>query len=234
MPRTPFNGPVTPHRRVAYGALPLDRVKKVRRALGLSANDVVMALCASALRRWPADHDGLPSRPLVAAVPVSTREPDDEGHGNRISAMFTPVPTRLAGVGERAAAVRDTMSGAKERQVVTPDRWLSDLTWVVPPAFGGLAARTLLRLAPAAPPPINLVISNVPGPQFPLYMCGAEVLGYFPISVISDLSGGLKITVFSYNDNLDVGIVACRDMVPDVWNLIEYLDDELEEIEELQ
>lgn len=230
VPRTPFNGPVTAHRRVAFGSLPLEEIKAVRRTLGISVNDVIMALCASALRRWLIDHDALPTRPLVAAVPVSTRESEDGSHGNQISAMFTPVPTHLADPRERVAAVRNTMDTAKQRFVATPDQWLAQLTAAVPPAFGGLAARALFRLAPAALPPINLVISNVPGPQFPLYLCGAQVLGYFPISVISDVSGGLNITVFSYNGSVDVGIVACRDMVPDVWSIIDHLREALDEL----
>jgi WS/DGAT/MGAT family acyltransferase len=233
VPRTPFNGPVTAHRRIAFGSLPLEEVKQVRRALGISVNDVIMALCASALRRWLVDHDALPDRPLVAAVPVSTREVEDGSHGNQISAMFTSVPTHIADPAERVAAIRSSMDTAKQRLVATPDQWLEQLTAVVPPAFGSLAARALYRLAPAAIPPINLVISNVPGPQFPLYLCGAEVLGYYPISVISDVSGGLNITVFSYNGRVDVGIVACRDMVPDVWNVMGYLDEALEELKTL-
>jgi WS/DGAT/MGAT family acyltransferase len=232
-PRTPFNGPVTPHRRVAFGSLPLEDIKQVRRTLGVSVNDVVMALCASALRRWLIDHDALPDRPLVAAVPVSTRDLEDGTHGNQISAMFASVPTHLGDPRERVAAVRNTMDTAKQHHVATPDQWLEQLTAVVPPAFGSLAARALYRLAPAALPPINLIISNVPGPQFPLYMCGAKVLGYFPISVISDISGGLNITVFSYNGSIDVGIVACRDMVPDVWTIIDHLNEALEELKAL-
>jgi diacylglycerol O-acyltransferase len=230
VPRTPFNGPVTAHRRVAFGSLPLEEIKAVRRALGISVNDVIMALCASALRRWLIDHDALPARPLVAAVPVSTREIEDGSHGNQISAMFTSVPTHLADARERVAAVRNTMDTAKQRFVATPDQWLAQLTATVPPAFGSLAARALFRLAPAAVPPINLVISNVPGPQFPLYLCGAQVLGYFPFSVISDISGGLNITVFSYDGSVDVGIVACRDMVPDVWTIVDHLRAALDEL----
>jgi len=230
VPRTPFNGPVTAHRRVAFGSLPLEEIKAVRRTLGVSVNDVVMALCASALRRWLIDHDALPDRPLVAAVPVSIRETEDGSHGNQISAMFTPVPTHLPGPRERIEAVRNTMDTAKQRLGATPDEWLAQLTAAVPPAFGSLAARALYRLAPAAVPPINLVISNVPGPQFPLYLCGATVLCYYPISVISDVSGGLNITVFSYNGSVDVGIVACRDMVPDVWSLIDHLREALDEL----
>lgn len=233
VPRTPFNGPVSAYRRVAFGSLPLEEIKKVRRALGISVNDVIMALCASALRQWLIDHDALPGRPLVAAVPVSTRGLDDGSHGNQISAMFTPVPTHLADPEERVAAVRGAMDTAKQRFVATPDQWMKQLTAMVPAAFGSLAARALYRLAPAAMPPINLVISNVPGPQFPLYMCGAEVLGYFPISVISDVSGGLNITVFSYNGSVDVGIVACRDMVPDVWDLIDHMGTALRELGDL-
>ncbi|MEV0398562.1 wax ester/triacylglycerol synthase family O-acyltransferase [Actinoallomurus sp. NPDC050550] len=232
-PRTPFNGPITRNRRVAFGSLPLNEVKKVRHALGVSVNDVVMALCASALRRWLIDHDALPDRPLVAAVPVSTRALDDDTHGNQVSAMFTPLPTHLADPRARVEAMRDTMTTAKQRLVATPERWLQELTAVVPPAFGGLTAWALFRLAPSAVPPINLVISNVAGPQFPLYLCRAEVLAYHPLSVVSDLSGGLNITVFSYNGNLDIGLTACREMVPDVWSLIGYFADALEELKGL-
>jgi WS/DGAT/MGAT family acyltransferase len=224
---------VTPHRRVAFGSLPLEEIKQVRRKLGISVNDVVMALCASALRHWLIDHEALPGRPLVAAVPVSTRDLENGSHGNQISAMFASVPTHLADPLERVAAIRNTMDTAKQHLVATPDQWLEQLTAVVPPAFGSLAARALYRLAPAALPPINLIISNVPGPQFPLYMCGAKVLGYFPISVISDISGGLNITVFSYNGSVDVGIVACRDMVPDVWSIVDHLHEALEELKAL-
>lgn len=233
VPRTPFNGPITRHRRVAFGTLPLAEVKQVRRRLGVSVNDVVMAMCASALRRWLTDHDALPDKPLVAAVPVSVRESGDESHGNQVSAMFTPVPTQLADPKERIAAVRGIMDDAKERHQVTRDTWLAELTTVVPPALGAVAMRTLFRLMPDAMQPVNLVISNVPGPQFPLYLCRARVTGYFPISVISDLSGGLNITVFSYDGNLDVGLVADRDLVPDLWNLIDYLRDALDELKEL-
>lgn len=232
-PRTPFNGPVTPHRRVAFGSLPLAEVKRLRHALGVSVNDVVMALCTTALRRWLIDHDALPDRPLIAVVPVSTREEGQEVRGNQVSAMFTPLPVHLAGPGERLAAVRDTITTVKRRYTVTPERWLAQLTDAVPPAFGGLAARALFRLAPAATTAVNLVVSNVPGPQFPLYLCRAKVLGYFPLSLVSDLSGGLNITVFSYDGNLDVGVVACRELVPDVWNLMAYLEAALDELRAL-
>jgi diacylglycerol O-acyltransferase / wax synthase len=233
VPRTPFNGPITPHRRFAFGSLSLEEIKEVRRAFGVSVNDVVMAVCAGALRRWLIDHDALPDQPLVAAVPVSVRETDDDTHGNLVSAMFTPVHTELADPAERMAAVRDSMSRVKERFSISPATWPAELSAVVPAAFGPLAARALLRIAPAAMPAINLIISNVPGPQFPLYMCGAKVEGYFPVSVISDLSGGLNITAFSYDGSLDLGIVVCRDMVPDVWNLIDYLHESLAELKEL-
>jgi hypothetical protein len=99
----------------------------------------------------------------------------------------------------------------------------------MPSPISGLATRLMMQVAPAISP-VNLIISNVPGPQLPLYVRGARVLTYYPASVISDATGGVNITVFSYNGSLDIGIIACPDLVPDVWNLVDYLRDSLTEL----
>ena len=101
---------------------------------------------------------------------------------------------------------------------------------MVPGAFSAVATRLALQVAPVFVQPVNLMISNVPGPQVPLYIRGARVLAYHPASVISDLTGGVNITVFSYDGSLDIGIVACPDLVPGGWDLIDYLRDALEEL----
>ena len=109
-------------------------------------------------------------------------------------------------------------------------RGRSDLAILVPTAGSGLAARALFKLATVPGPPFNLFISNVPGPQVPLYLAGAKVEGVYPVSAVTTMTGALNITLFSYNGSLDFGLIACREMVPDVWNLIDHLNDALAEL----
>jgi diacylglycerol O-acyltransferase / wax synthase len=233
-PRTPFNGPITAHRRFSFGSLPLSDLKRVKNAFGMTVNDVVMALCTSALRRWLLDHDALPSVPIVVAVPVSIRGGDQSGPGgNQISVMFAEMPTQVADPAERLASVMTAMSEAKRQFQAVPATILQDLSTVIPTALSGLAARQLFRLVTAPGLPFNLFVSNVPGPQVPLYVAGARVLGLYPVSAVTDMTGGLNITLFSYDGSIDFGLIACRELVPDVWNLIDYLRDALSELLEL-
>jgi diacylglycerol O-acyltransferase len=230
-PRTPFNGSITPHRRFSYGSVPLDDVKRVKDHFGLTVNDVVMALTASALRRWLLDHDALPGTPLVAAVPVSVRAGDGPGaHGNEVSVMTAELPTHLADPLQRLEFTRASMAEAKRHFEPVPATILQDLSHVLPTALSGLAARALFRLATVPGALFNLFVSNVPGPQLPLYVAGAKVEGIYPASAVTDFTGGLNITLFSYDGHLDFGLVACREMVPDVWHLIGYLQDALAEL----
>jgi diacylglycerol O-acyltransferase / wax synthase len=230
-PRTPFNGPITAHRRFAFGSVPLDEVKRVKNALDMTVNDVVMTLTASSLRRWLLDHDALPAAPLVAAVPASVRLEDERGtHGNRVSVMVAALPTQIADPFERAEATRAAMLEAKDHFDASPPSLVQDLSTVIPTAMSGLFARALFRLATVPGVLFNLFVSNVPGPQVPLYVAGARVEGLFPVSAVTDWTGGLNITLFSYDGHLDFGLIACREMVPDVWNLVGYLQDALDEL----
>ncbi|MGH3388131.1 MAG: WS/DGAT/MGAT family O-acyltransferase [Actinomadura sp.] len=231
-PRTPFDGPIGARRGFAFGSLPLADVQRVRRSLDVSVNDVVIAMSTTALRRWLLKRDALPDRPLVAAVPVSLRKGGQGCDGaNRLSAMIAPLPTHIDDAGERFEAVRRSMRTVKRRFVAaSAGGWFEELSGIVPAAFSGAATRAAMRLAPVLMQPVNVMISNVRGPQLPLYMSGARVLDYHPASVVSDLTGGVNITVFSYAGNLDIGIVACPDLVPDVWEPIDYLRDALEEL----
>ncbi len=234
VPRTPFNGGITAHRRFAYGSVPLDDVKQVKNAFGLTVNDVVMAMATGALRRWLLDHDALPPIPLVSAVPVSIRADGDKGGlGNHISVMLAELPTHLADPEERLRAVVEAMSVAKAEFEAVPATILSDVSAAVPTALAGLASRALFRLVSVPGPPFNLFVSNIPGPQLPLYVAGARVRGIHPVSAVTDLTGGLNITLFSYDGRLDFGLIACREMVPDLWRLIDYLAEELDELVKL-
>ncbi|MEO5874744.1 MAG: wax ester/triacylglycerol synthase family O-acyltransferase [Streptosporangiaceae bacterium] len=231
-PATPFNATVSARRRFAFGSLPLDEVKTVRRALGISINDVVMAMCTTALRQWLIDHDGLPDQPLIAGVPVSLRRDGSCGGANALSVMFAPLPTHIEDPTQRVDAVRDGMRKVKRRFAASSGTWLEEISGLVPAPVSGIVTRLALRMAPSISP-LNLIISNVAGPQMPLYLRGARVLTYYPASVISDVTGGVNITVFTYNGNLDIGIIACRDLVPDVWDLIGHLRDALTELVKL-
>ena len=230
-PRTPFNGQITAHRRFGFGSVPLDDVKRVKNHLGMTVNDVVMTMTASALRRWLLDHDALPRVPLVAAVPVSIRTEDQRGsHGNEVSVMIAELPTHLGGALERAEATRDAMQEAKQHFQAAPPSLYQDLSTVIPTALSGQVARTLFRAATVPGVLFNLFVSNIPGPQLPLYLAGARVEGLYPASAVTDWTGGLNITLFSYDGHLDFGLIACREMVPDVWNLVRYLAEALDEL----
>ena len=233
-PRTPFNSPITAHRRFSFGSLPLAELKRIKNAFGMSVNDVVMAMCTSALRRWLLDHDALPATPIIVAEPVSIRGDDNQGPGgNQISVMLAEMPTQVGEPAERLALVATAMTEAKRRFQAVPATILQDVSTVIPTALAGLAARQLFRLVTAPGLPFNLFVSNVPGPQVPLYVAGARVLGLYPVSAVSDMTGGLNITLFSYNGSVDFGLIACRELVPDLWNLIDYLRDALAELSAL-
>ena len=230
-PRTPLNGAITAHRRFSFGSLPLEDVKKVKNHFEMTVNDVVMTLTASALRRWLLDHDALPTAPLVAAVPVSVRTEQQAGtNGNQVSVMLAELPTHIADVEERIHFMRDSMHEAKRHFDAVPASLLQDLSALIPTALSGLAARALFKLATMPGLLFNLFVSNVPGPQLPLYIGGAKVEGIYPVSAVTDWTGGLNITLFSYDGDLDFGLIACREMVPDVWNLIGYLRDAMQEL----
>jgi len=236
-PRTPWNRSIGPHRRFAYTTIPLDDAKQVRRAIGCTFNDVVMAVCSGALRRYLTKHDQLPDEPLIAMVPVSVRSSDqrdpssDDIYENRVSALLADLATNEADPAKRLARVQQSMTRAKEDFKAIPAEALQDFTQFAPPAVAARAMRMVsrLKLADRAAPPFNLVISNVPGPNLPLYSSGAELKHFYPVSAITD-SQGMNITVQSYNGNLDFGIIVDRDLVPDVWDITEMLHESMNEL----
>ena len=229
-PRTSFNGRVSPHRRFAFGRLKLDDVKAVKNAYGCTVNDVVVSICAGAVRRWLIEHDELPEQPLVAQIPVSVRSEEQIGtYGNRIGLMSAPLYTNEADPVERLRMTHECLRSTKERHKALPAALLQDATQFIPPAVFARAARVSFSLAATRRPIWNLVVSNVPGPQFPLYCVGARLVANYPVSVITD-GMGLNITVMSYCGELDFGIVADREQMRDVWRLISWLGEALDEL----
>ena len=229
-PHTPLGGPVSGHRRYAFVELPLEEIKQIKNAFGVTVNDVVLTLAASALRRWLMDHAALPDVPLVAGVPFSLRGRTDTSEGNQVTIMITQLPTHVADARRRLELVGGTMRRIKERFALTPACWLQELSESLPAALNGLTDRAAFDLVGRTAPPINVIISNVPGPQFPLRIAGVRLLAHYPVSVITDVSGAVNITAFSYDGRLNIGITACRDLVPDVWAFSGYLRETLDEL----
>src|SRR4051794_19594994 len=216
-PRTPFNRPVTPHRKLTIGSTSLDTVKAVKSAFGATVNDVVMAVCAGGLRAWLEHHDALPDDPLVALVPVSIRT-GEESHRwtNRVSMLSTVLPTDEPDSVKRIELVHAAMASSKDIFGALPAERLTDFAEFPPPAVFARAMRLSARLRLGSRlTPGNLVISNVPGPRQPLYAAnGARLEHYYPVSMIVE-GQGLNITVQSYLDRLDFGLVSCPELVPD-------------------
>jgi diacylglycerol O-acyltransferase len=227
-PATPFNKAITSHRRIAFRSVDLGDVKAVKNAFGVSVNDVVMAMCAGALRRWLIEHDALPSAPLVSMIPVSVRDEASKGAlGNKVSAMLATLPTNLADPAQRLAVTHQATKSAKAQQAAIPQGLVEDISDFAPPALTARAARVVFATGLLhRVPPFNVVISNVPGPNVPVYLAGAKLLANYPVSVLTD-GQGLNITLVGYLGQLHFGFVACRELVPDIDAMAGYLVDEL-------
>ena len=229
-PRTPFNRSITPHRKFAFRSTSLPAVKAIKNAFGATVNDVVMAACAGGLRSYLERHDALPDDPLVAMVPVSVRTGQEtEKWTNRVSGLLAVLPTDEPDPLERVRKVHEAMVSAKGIFDAIPAESLTDFAQFPSPALFARAMRmaTRFRLADRFSLPVNVTISNVPGPRDPLYSAGAKLLHFYPVSMIVD-GQGLNITVQSYLDTLDFGLVSCRELVPDLWDLVDDIVDDLE------
>ena len=225
-PRTSLNGRIGPHRRVALTQRSLDEVKQIKNHFGVTVNDVVVGICAGALRSWLQNRGELPDTPLLAMIPVSVRTEAQRGtYGNRVSTMLTPIPTDVDDPAERLAATHENLRSAKERHRAIPATVLQDASDFIPPAVFARAARVTTRVAARLPgPPVNVVISNVPGSPTPLYLAGARLDAIYPLSAVAH-GTGLNITVMSHAGGLNYGIVADRDAVDDAWPLATAIDD---------
>jgi diacylglycerol O-acyltransferase len=221
-PKTRFNGQIGARRAFATLSLPLDRAKAIGAACGVTLNDVLMATVSGALVRYLKRHRALPRRSLVAAVPFSLRGGDLAAAGNQVTMLPATLATDRREPGARLAAIHAGMNALKAattdlRTLIPTDFPSLGAPWL----FGGLARlfeRT--RLAGRIPLPANLVVSNVPGPPVPLYLAGARMRAYYPVSIV--VHGlALNLTVHSYDGALDVGVVACPDNVPDLPDLMD-------------
>jgi WS/DGAT/MGAT family acyltransferase len=227
-PRTPLNVSITNQRLFATASLPLSDVKKIARHFGVTLNDTVMALCSSALREYLAatSEKGIPKKPLVAAVPVSMREPGNKEANNQVAMMFCSLATNVGDPVERLRAINASTDAAKQsfgtlQEIIPTDFPIFGAPWLMS-GLASLYGRS--KIANKIPPLANVVISNVPGPQFPLYIAGGKIATYYPVSIIAH-GLALNITVESYHGSLDFGFTACRRIMPDVRDIAKYLKD---------
>lgn len=224
-PRSAFNQPISAARRFAAQSYALPRLRAVARAQGATVNDIVLAMCASALRRYLLDLDALPEQPLIAMVPLSLRR-DDSDEGNQIALILANLGTHLADPLARLAAIRGSVRDARSRYArIGPAATLSYVAAAMAPAGLNIATGIAPRWQS-----FNVIISNVPGPKRPLYWNGARLEGMYPVSIIT--SGlALNITLTSYVDKLEFGVIACPRSLPHAQRLLEYFEQGLGELE---
>jgi diacylglycerol O-acyltransferase / wax synthase len=230
-PPTPWNAGLSPRRRLSFISLPLDEIRTVRQHFDVKINDVILALCAGAMRGYLIEQGALPDRPLVCGVPISTRELDDKELGNKIANMFVALPTELDDPVERLRIInRNTMS-AKEMTKAVRARHIQAIAETAPPALINLAFRTMFsaQLDSRVPMAANALVSNVPGPPIPLYTNGARVRGIYPFGPLM-LGLGLNITVMSYIDSVDFGVQVDPVLVRDPWQISDRIPDALAEL----
>jgi WS/DGAT/MGAT family acyltransferase len=230
-PRTSFNGTITGHRSVAFVRMDLADVKAVKNAVGCTVNDVVLTICSGALRRYLADRNELPESSLVAMVPVSVHGKSDAPGTNKVSGMFASLASDIADPLERLAAIAEQNRVAKEHHQTLSASLLQDWAQFAAPNTFALAVRVYSRLRLAERHPVihNLVVSNVPGPPMPIYFLGARITGFYPFGPIFH-GAGLNITVLSNDGHLDVGLIACRELAPNLWDLADDLPLALDEL----
>ncbi len=230
-PETPFNGVIGPRRALAFSSVAMGDVRAVKVRHGVKVNDVVMAIVAGALRSYLDSRRELPDAPLVSAVPVSTRAEGNTAQDNQISSMLVPLATDVDDPVERLLAIAEAARNAKEMHRAVRARQIQSIGEVAAPVIvaGAIKAVYASNLMTKLPVRINTLISNVPGPPFPVYACGAKVLGIFPSSII--LEGmGVNTTVFSYLDRIDFGIHVDPDLVPEPWAIADAVPDALAEL----
>jgi WS/DGAT/MGAT family acyltransferase len=231
-PKTFINAPISPHRKIAFAQAELDEIKQIKRLAGATVNDVVLAVCAGALRRYLAHRGEDPVESLVALVPISVRTDNQKGTmGNKVSGMLVSLATIIDDPVERLHAITAATTNAKEQDKAIGADVLMDWAEFMAPAVANRAARLLSNtvVADRMRPLFNVTISNVPGPPFPLYSAGSRMEAIYPLGPITD-GMALNITVMSYLTTVFFGIVGCREVTGDVDLLAHWLHESADEL----
>jgi WS/DGAT/MGAT family acyltransferase len=226
-PKTMLNVPITGARRYAAQSWPLATMRAIATATGTTINDVVLTVCAAALRRYLDALGALPDAPLVAMTPVSLRQAGGEVGGNAVGAILCNLATDVVDPAARLAAVHESMEDGKRslRSMSPAQVTVASAVAVLPMLFS-----TMAGVRRVVSPPYNLVISNIPGPTGPLYWNGAQLEGVYPLSIPMD-GQALNITVTSYDGNMEFGLTGCRRTVPHLQRLLTHLDESLAELQ---
>lgn len=224
-PRSVLNQKITGSRRFAAQSYCLTRIKAVCEAYGTTINDVVTAMCASALRTYLMNQDALPEKPLIAFVPVSLHR-DDSTEGNQVGVILANLHTDETNAGQRLLKIHHGMQEAKDRyRHMSPEEIINYTALTLAPA----AFHLLTGMAPKWQT-FNVVISNVPGPSSPRYWNGAKLEGMYPVSIAMDRMA-LNMTLTSYNGQVEFGLIGCRRTLPSLQRMLDYLEDGLAELE---
>jgi WS/DGAT/MGAT family acyltransferase len=228
-PRTRFNRQISARRSYAFGSLPLEQLKAVKNALATTLNDVILGVCAEALRRYLTEKGEMPEKPLIAGVPMSTRSEAQNGQGgNQVIFLRASLHTDEPDPVQRVQKISREMAVVKERTRALPATLMGDWAQLPAPALMAQAARLYenFGIQDYLSPTFNVVISNVPGPPVPLYFAGMRVLANHPVSI--PFHGlGFNITLMSYRGQLDYGLTADRDAMPDIERFGELLHESL-------
>jgi WS/DGAT/MGAT family acyltransferase len=219
-PKVKWSGAITPHRSIAFGKAALDDMRHIKSVFGTTVNDVVLAACTQTLRQYLIAHDDLPDAPLVCSVPVSVHGKTEHEGTNQVSTMFVRLPVQIEDPVEQLKTINAETREAKEMQDAIGADLLQDFAQFIPPTLFNRAMRLYsnLNLADRHRPVHNLIVSNVPGPPIPLYTAGAQVVGVYPFGPLLE-GAGLNLTVLSNMGHVDFGVIACRELVPDAWDI---------------
>lgn len=230
-PRTVLNAQITAERSYAARSMKLQPARKLAKASGAKLNDMVLAICAGALRRYLIGRKALPRRPLLAFVPVSLRELGNTDMSNQVTGMLCSMATQIEDPAARLREIVARSQQSKKLSADLKDAQISDFSFIGAPVI--LSGLSYLYgrsgLANWTNPPANVVVSNVPGPPVPLFCAEAKVTALYPVSIPAH-GMALNITVQSYVDNLDFGLTADRRAVPDIDVLADYLRDSFDEL----
>lgn len=226
-PKSIFNGRIHGPRRFATQHYELARIKRLAKKAGVTVNDVFVAICAAALRRYLIERHDLPAQTLTAGLPMSVRPAGDTTVGNAFSMIFARLHTDLSDPLERLNAISGSARAAKARVEQLPRAAVNNFTML---SMGPYMLQLMLGLGGYSRPISNIVISNVPGPPDPLYFNGARVEEFYPVSLLFN-GQALNISVVSYAGQFNLGFTGCRDSLPSMQHLAVYTGEALEELE---
>jgi diacylglycerol O-acyltransferase len=240
-PRTSLNGAISANRRYAFTQVPLEEIRAVRHSFGGTVNDVLLTAVAGALRRLMGERGETLHEPLVAMVPMSTRPPqrgnaseeasDTSGSANRLSAMLVSLATSVADPVERLGLIAEGTRLAKEQATVISEAVIGGWAQLAFPALASRVAKLVgnLKVFDHLRPLFNVVVSNIAGPELPLWFDGSRLVAVYPVGPIVE-GVGLNVTAFSYLQTMYVGMLGCRELLPEVSHFGDLLDESLGEL----